>query len=148
MIGGTYEIQVGASLQDIRLSQSVEVSGTEVQSALTIENKVPLSAQDFYSIYTYERTHFSNMVPGEFTAKNSLIQMAPYSPLARRWIRIGKCITKLMYPTKTMRDPEVRMMLEGILEGNIDSVCNQSGGLVKRKTIEKIIHSANRRDEG
>lgn len=148
MIGGTYEIQVGASLQDIRLSQSVEVSGTEVQSALTIENKVPLSAQDFYSIYTYERTHFSNMVPGEFTAKNSLIQMAPYSPLARRWIRIGKCITKLMYPTKTIRDPEVRMMLEGILEGNIDSVCNQSGGLVKRKTIEKIIHSANRRDEG
>ena len=50
-----------------------------------------------------------------------------------------------MYFPKPMHDPEVRMMWEGIADGNIDSVCNQSGGLVKHKTILKIVRSANRR---
>ena len=49
-----------------------------------------------------------------------------------------------MYFPKSAKDPEVRMMLEGILEGNIDSVCNQSGGIVKKKTIMKIVESANK----
>ena len=38
------------------------------------------------------------------------------------------------------------MTLEGIMEGNIDSVCNQSGGIIKKKTILKIVDSANRRE--
>lgn len=70
--------------------------------------------------------------------------MQPYSKLARKWIRIGKLLAKLMYFPKSAKDPEVRMMLEGILEGNIDSVCNQSGGIVKKKTIMKIVESANK----
>lgn len=49
-----------------------------------------------------------------------------------------------MYFPKSMQDPEVRMMTEGILEGNIDSVCNQSGGLIKNRTIKKIVDSANK----
>lgn len=76
--------------------------------------------------------------------ENSLIQMAPYSRLARKWIRIGKIVAKLMYFPKSVQDPEVRMMMEGILEGNIDSVCNQSGGLIKNRTIQKIVDSANK----
>ena len=84
------------------------------------------------------------MKPGEFTTKNSLIQMAPYSRLARKWIRIGKIAARLMYFPKSVQDPEVRMMTEGILEGNIDSVCNQSGGLIKNRTIQKIVDSANK----
>ena len=103
-----------------------------------------LTKEDFDRIYTYSRTHLSHTVPGEFTTKNSLMQMQPYSRLARRWIRIGKLAARLMYFPKSVKDPEVRMMLEGILEGNVDSVCNQSGGMVKRKTILKIVDSANR----
>lgn len=105
---------------------------------------VPLSEEDFCSIYTYRRTHLSDTRPGEFTAKNSLSQMQAYSRLARMWIRIGKIAIRLMYFLKSVKDPEVRMMLGGIMEGNIDSVCNQSGGIVKKKTIMKIINSANR----
>lgn len=70
--------------------------------------------------------------------------MQDYSHLARMWIRIGKIAVRLMYFLKSVKDPEVRMMLGGIMEGNIDSVCNQSGGIVKKKTIMKIINSANR----
>ena len=72
------------------------------------------------------------------------MQMRPYSRLARKWICIGKLAVRLMYFPKPLKDPEVRMMLEGILEGNLDSVCNQSGGLIKHKTIIKIVNSANR----
>ena len=144
VIGGTYEIQVGASLQDIRLTGEAEVEGTAVKSILSVDTPVPLSEKDFNLVYTYSRTHFSDMHPGEFTTKNSLMQMRPYSRLARKWICIGKLAVRLMYFPKPLKDPEVRMMLEGILEGNLDSVCNQSGGLIKHKTIIKIVNSANR----
>lgn len=144
VIGGTYEIQIGASLNDIRLTKEMEISGVELKGPLSLKNPVPLTKEDFDRIYTYPRTHLSHTVPGEFTTKNSLTQMQPYSRLARRWIRIGKLAARLMYFPKSVKDPEVRMMLEGILEGNLDSVCNQSGGMVKRKTILKIVDSANR----
>lgn len=144
VIGGVYEIQVGASIQDIRLSEKLEVAGEELVCPLTLKTPVPLSEEDFGLIYTGQRTDFTHRAPGEFTTKNSLIQMQPYSALARRWIRIGKIAAGLMYFPKSMKDPEVRMMVEGILTGNIDSVCNQSGGVVKKKTIQKIVDSANR----
>ena len=144
VIEGVYEIQIGSSLQDIRLSETVEVNGTKLVSPLYRNTKVPLSEKDFNMIYSYPCTHFSDMKPGEFTTKNSLIQMAPYSRLAKKWIRIGKIAARLMYFPKSMQDPEVRMMTEGILEGNIDSVCNQSGGLIKNRTIKKIVDSANK----
>lgn len=143
-IGGRYEIQVGASLQDVRLSGEIEVDGTEMDFPLKKSAEVPLSDRDFHLIYHNPLTHFSNLKPGEFTTKNSLAQMQTYSRLARKWIRIGKLAVRLMFFPKSLKDPEARMMLEGILEGNIDSVCNQSGGLVKKKTIDKIVASANK----
>lgn len=144
VIGGKYEIQVGASLQDIRLSGEMEVTGTEMKDLLKKSAGVPLSEQDFHSVYHYPLTHFSDLKPGEFTTKNSLQQMQVYSKLARRWIRIGKILVRLTYFPKSLKDPEARMMLQGILEGNIDSVCNQSGGLINKTTINKIVDSANR----
>ena len=145
-IEGIYEIQVGASVQDIRLSGRIVVDGAELDFPLKKTAKVPLSQKDFCLIYTYPYSNLSGIKPGEFTTKNSLIQMAPYSALARRWIRIGKLFARLMYFPKSMQDPEVRMTVEGIMEGNIDSVCNQSGGIIKKKTIMKIVDSANRRE--
>ena len=71
--------------------------------------------------------------------------MQEYSRLVRRRIKLGKILVRLMYFPKSLSDPEARMMLEGILEGNIDSVCNQSGGIIKKKTMNRIVASANRR---
>ena len=144
VIGGLYEIQIGSSVQDIRLTGRVQVSGVPLIFPLKRSARVPLSKEDFYAIYHNPPTHFSHMKPGEFTTKNSLMQMKPYSGLARKWIRLGKILARLMYFPKSMKDPEVRMMSEGILEGNIDSVCNQSGGVVKKETILKIVNSANK----
>lgn len=144
VIRGEYEIQIGASIQDIRLKEGVEIEGVAWKGSLDLNTPIPLSQKDFDTIYTYRRTHFSDTKPGEFTAKNSLMQMKPYSGLARRWIRIGKLAARLMYFPKSLNDPEVRMMTEGILEGNVDSVCNQSGGIVKYETIQEIVDSANR----
>ncbi len=145
-IEGIYEIQVGASVQDIRLSGRIVVDGAELDFPLKKTAKMPLSKKDFCLIYTHPHSNLSGIKPGEFTTKNSLIQMAPYSALVRRWIRIGKLFARLMYFPKSMQDPEVRMTVEGIMEGNIDSVCNQSGGIIKKKTIMKIVDSANRRE--
>ena len=148
VIGGTYEIQVGASVQDIRLAEKIDIAGGKLYFPLKKCAGVPLSEEEFTAIYRYPRTHFSDTKPGEFTAKNSLMQMQPYSKLARKWIRIGRLFARMLYFPKSMKDPEVRMLLEGILEGNLDSVCNQSGGIIKKKTILKIVDSANKSKEG
>lgn len=144
VIGGDYEIQIGASLEDIRLKQEISVEGVSMESPLTLGCDVPLSEDNFEKIYTYQRTDFSHLKPGQFTLKNSLLQMSPYSSLARKWIAIGKMYARLTYFPKSLKDPEVRMMVEGIVEGNVDNVCNQSGGFIKRDTVMKIVESANR----
>ena len=147
VIGGEYQFQVGASLQDIRLSQNIRIEGMTLKSPLTMHTQVPLSEADFDAVYDYPKTHFSQTKPGEFTTKNSLRQMQPYSFLARIWSRLGALAARVFYFPKSPRDPEVRMIAKGILEGNIDSVCNQSGGMIKHSTIQKIVDSANRGDK-
>ena len=121
------------------------MEGVKLQCPLTIHTSIPLSEEDFDAVYTYQRTCFSHTKPGEFTTKNSLRQMQPYSAPARKWSRIGMLAARVLYFSNPFNDPEVRMMSEGILEGNIDSVCNQSGGMIKHSTIQRIVDSANRR---
>ena len=144
VIEGEYEIQIGSSLNDIRLKMPCSIEGEKLECPLTLDNKIPLSKEDFEKIYTYERTNFSDLKPGEFTLKNSLAQLEKYSSLARRWVRIGKLLIKLKFITKKSDDPEIMMMTEGMMEGNIDTVSNQSGGLIKFRTAKKIVDSANR----
>ncbi len=142
-IAGRYGIQVGASLNDIRLECETDIEGVSMNSPLDIHRQIPLSDEDFGILYEHERTSFSDTKPGGFSTGNSLAQLAPYSALARRWAFIGSLIARFMYPGRSASDPEVRMTLGGILEGNLDTICNQSRGLISPKTIAKIVDSAN-----
>ncbi len=147
IIGGGYEVQVGASLQDIRLTKNIEISGEHIKCPLNSETFVPLSDKDFDAIYNYPRTCFSILRPGEFTTRNSLIQLKKYSWRARFLLCIGRLYIRFRYFPKSSKDPEVRMMLEGFTEGNIDSICNQNKRLIKHKTIVNMIKSANKKAE-
>ncbi len=147
IIGGGYEVQVGASLQDIRLTKNIEISGEHIKCPLNSETFVPLSDKDFDAIYNYPRTCFSFLRPGEFTTRNSLIQLKKYSWRARFLLCIGRLYIRFRYFPKSSKDPEVRMMLEGFTEGNIDSICNQNKRLIKHKTIVNMIKSANKKAE-
>ena len=142
-IAGRYVIQVGASLNDIRLECDTEIEGVSLKCPFNIRRPIPLSDEDFGILYEHEKTSFSDTRPGGFSTKNSLAQLRPYSALARRWTFIGRLIARFMYPGKSASDPEVRMTLGGILEGNLDTICNQSGGIITPKTIAKIVDSAN-----
>lgn len=153
-IGGEYEIEISKSVGNIIMSQKVEVTG-EIPSSVAgdfptyfvngmgknRENR--FSIEDFKKIYEYPISDFTNTLPGGFSAKNSLKQMAPYSKRARLLLRIGKIAARIM-TGKPLSDSETRMMYEGISEGNIDSVCNQSGGIISKKMIDGIIASANK----
>ncbi|MCR5687824.1 MAG: glycoside hydrolase family 3 C-terminal domain-containing protein [Lachnospiraceae bacterium] len=145
VIGGEYEIQVGSSLDDIRLKESLSVSGQALVFPLKLCH-VPLSDENFKKIYSHEITDFSHPGRGQYSAKNSLGQLSAKSLPARLWLAFARTAAKLMYPLKSSDDPEVRMMLEGIREGNIDTVCIQSRGLMSRKMMKKIIDSANSAD--
>ena len=144
VIGGEYEIQISASLNDVRLKGKISIEGEKLKCPLSKKCNIPLCQSDFDKIYTYPKTHFSSLKRGEFSLKNSLSQLAPYSAKARLFMAFGKLAVKLMFFTKPFNDPEVQMFYGGIVEGNLDTVCNQSGGLLKRKTMQKLVDSANR----
>lgn len=148
-IAGEYTIEVSKFVGNVLLEQKVLVEGEtpENQRALYPSYfkgaKEHFKDDEFDQLYAMEKSDFSNIKPGEFSVKNSLSQMAPYSSKARRLIRIGRLAARFI-TRAPLDDPESRMILEGISEGNIDSVCNQSGGFIKHKAIEKIVMSANK----
>ena len=101
------------------------------------QTKERFKAEDFARLYKKPLTDFSHIQPGQFTTKNSLIQMVPYSSSARILLKIGRMAVRFMTHS-SLEDPESKMMLGGIEEGNIETVCNQSGGFISHKFIERI----------
>lgn len=152
--GGEYKIEISKSVGDVILSESISIDAPKPVSQRElypsyfvdiIENNgidSRFAEEEFRKLYAEDIPDFSNVAPGEFSAKNSISQMAPYSLGARCLLKIGKIAARIMTGSP-LSDPEARMIYEGIAEGNIDSVCNQSGGIISHKIIEKIIESAN-----
>lgn len=158
-IPGKYDIEISKYIGNVILFKPIEIEKENALNGLhnckynikelpSYQRDLAATANrftrdDFEKIYGGSISDFTNVGPGHFTAKNSLSQMAPYSSKARFWLRFGKIATRVM-TGKSINDPEARMMYEGISEGNIDSVCNQSGGIVSAKTIQNIIAQANK----
>lgn len=153
-VSGNYQIEISKAVGEVILSKTLniegEVLGSQREDFSTYfeggesDNNSLFAKEEFAKLYGRPFSDFSNIYPGKFTAKNSLSQMAPYSFGARLLLIIGKLAVRIM--TKApLNDPEARMMYEGVAEGNIDSVCNQSGGIISKKMVDRIIASANRR---
>ena len=153
-IAGEYVIEVSSEINRVLCSQTIEIEGKKAFEEAELypsyfakkqnsDKGIRFDLDDFRKLYGRDLSDFTNTRPGMFTAKNSLIQMAKYSRGAGMLIKIGR-LAAVMITKAPVDDPETRMMCEGIAEGNIDSVCNQSGGIISHRMIEKIIKSANR----
>lgn len=158
-VPGEYLIEVSKSVGDVILSEKIAVSSrvgidTKVSGLLSQREKLRsyfpdsevkerFDENEFRILYGKELSSLSDTKPGEFSAKNSLKQMAPYSKKARFLLKFGKIVTRFMTGSP-LDDPESMMIYEGISEGNIDSLCNQSGGIISHKMIMKVIKQANK----
>ncbi|MDD6193396.1 MAG: fibronectin type III-like domain-contianing protein, partial [Lachnospiraceae bacterium] len=152
-VEGEYDICMGASVRDIRLGETIRVEGQIPMRGQ--KEKLPSyfpgsgepfapTREDFVALYGRELSHFTNPQRGSFTMKNSLRQLAQVSTEGKVALWIAERVGRLMTLGKPKNDPEVMMMIEGICDGNMDSVVNQSNGLVKYRWMKQLIEKANR----
>ncbi|HAH61573.1 MAG TPA: glycosyl hydrolase [Treponema sp.] len=152
MPSGTYAVLAAASVADCRLSAELIVQGTEYDrddrtelGSYFIRNGTHLQAthEQFRILYGKETSTFDVLKKGSFTVQNSLEQLASRSLLGKivKWIAVHSVY--LMFKKTSRCDPEIVMMINGILEGTIDSVVCQSKGLVPYRIAEAVVLSAN-----
>ena len=142
-VAGKYEVLVGASSRDIRLSKEIEMSGAELCYKVSLEKQIPLTDSDFAKIYQYEIVDFSHIKPGDFTVKNSLTQLATACVEGKILLKLAKSACRIMMLPKPKTDPEVVMMMEGVTDGSLDSIVTFGTGAINIGMAEKLVEKAN-----
>lgn len=147
--GGDYEIIIAASVNDERLKASISVDGAQYdrddRKRLSdyFNKDFDITKEQFELLYGRPLSEFSNIKRGEYSTYSSISQLAQKSLPAKIMLNIVKLGAYIIYLGKPRDDPEVMMFVEGIVDGTIDCVVCQSGGLVKYKTAEALVLSAN-----
>lgn len=153
-VGGTYEILIGASSEDIRCTLSVKVNGNEnpLDQKKTLphyftqlEGTFEIPREEFRILYGKELTDFSNPKPGDYSIYSSIRQLQEKSGLARFFYKLSLGFMPLMFKGKKKDDPEVVMCMETFKDCPIEMVAAQSGGLITPKAVQKMLRQANRK---
>ncbi len=145
-VNGEYEIVVGASSRDIRLSKKLMVNAKEALD-LSGENYRPhiMREEEFVTLYNRPLSNYTHVKPGQFDLSNSINQLSRHSKAARTARFMLKRVGDLMYFGRSKKDPEVRMFTETVLDGPIDVVVCQSGGVLKLKWAKKLVEHVNKK---
>ncbi len=128
-VKGTYVIEVGSSLNDIRLSEEYSVEDGQIFT----KDDFP---QEAWKDFIYPAKGF-------FDKRSTVREMKASSPLIRLLLRIVKGQVGKIFPGREFDDPEVQMFWEGLMDGPIEAVAIQSDGLISRKLMTALIDDAN-----
>ncbi len=137
VVPGTYEIVAGHHVLDEELALEVEIQGEQQQ----ITDEVV----DFHASRLQEER--DQKKTDVYTMRSSIGQLAKHSMKAAILKKAAPHLLRFMYHGKPTSDPEVRMALEMVLEGSIDSVSSQSGGILTYENAQKIVEKANRKEK-
>lgn len=164
---GSYEIQVGASIKDIRLKKSVKVKGVKysvndreklpsyfvkqekASSKTAAKNSVNLDKlfthTDFAKLYARELPDDKAPTVGSFTIYNSFNEAAKLSPICKKIL--DKIIEKIIANNKkkglSETDPAVKIGIGGITENPLECSILLSANKVSRNHIDAIVNLAN-----
>ena len=158
---GTYQILIGASSKDIRLEGTVTVfSDSQIPNqqillkeyfdqlpengGLFHKSGLPISQEQFQTLYGRPLQFFDGAKPGEFTMYHSLNQLSQHSLFARITRSFARKTILKMFPGKKENDPEVMLLMQGMKEGTLDCVLCQSNGALPYRFGEAIVLFANR----
>ncbi len=133
-VKGNYEICIGASLKDIRLSAPVKIEGEEIEALV---NSDALEKKDIFAEHLRHKK-------GEFTLTDSLKEMAEESKYVNRLLKLYRMLLILTSRSKSKDDPAVKINITGIEENPLESLISISGGRITEKRARKIVSFANR----
>ena len=155
---GEYEIQICASLSDIRLSEKIQVSGenynaddrTELSSYFGPASDSLFSHSDFEKLYrTCGEDLPQDKAPeaGTFTIYNSLEEGAKISGHCKK--QLDKIVSSIIEDNRKMgrneNDPAVKIAVCGMSENPIESIILLTACKFKPKFARALVHMVNKK---
>ena len=145
---GEYRIEVGSSSRDIRLSESITVSGEDVKS--NCPDSWYHSLIESPTREEWERLMGHN-VPlsrepkkGEFTMDNSCLEMKKHSLMMQIQYMVTKSIvSKGIEGKKDMSNPTYKMMITSAVDCPMRSAVINSGGMMGESLARGMVLMAN-----
>lgn len=155
---GTYEIQVGASIKDIKLTKTIKVKGVKVNLAdketlpsycVPADGKVDVDTlfkkKDFVKLYGKDLPVDPSPVKGTYTMFNNLAEAMELSPLCKKIVNsiINRIYKENQKAGRSIEDPAVKIGVMGILENPIESLILIGGGQFKASQGRAIVNLVN-----
>lgn len=153
IIKGTYEVAVGASVKDLRLRKTVEVEGNdyfrddriEFPSYFKTQKKgMDIPKEEFEKLYGRPLSKLSERDRGNFDLTCSFSDVAQKSLFGLIIRGVIGIAFRFMFPGKTKKDPEMKMVTMGLEEGALEGLIANSGGAVSPKLADMLVMNANR----
>ena len=148
---GDYEIVIGSSVEEERLSKKIGVFGTEdlqderKRYDVYFEDPLKVDRQSFQILYGKPLSHFDQVEPGHFTKYHSLHDMKDHSVFARLLLRVIKKVIWRQFKGTHPKDPQVMMLIQGATYGPISMVSLQSDGALPYKLSQAVVDFANKK---
>ena len=146
--GGEYIIEIGSSSRDIRLSQSISISGEDVKSNCpdswyhTALGK-PIR-EKWEKLMGYSVPLSKEPKKGEFSMDNSCLEMKKYSLMMQIQYMVTKSIiSKGIEGKKDMSNPTYKMMLTSAVDCPMRSAVINSGGMMGESLARGMVLMAN-----
>lgn len=147
---GTYTVQIGASVQDIRLEESIDITGEEIaapvwQAGSWYENlSGEPSREEWETLMGHPVPIQAEPKKGQFTMDNTCLEMKDHSLVIKIQYKVTeKIIAKGFGGKKDMSDPAYRMMLICATDCPMRSVVISGGGAMSDSLAEGLLHMAN-----
>ena len=145
VLSSTYEILIGASIEDIRLKEMVKVTGTVEHLPYTeipswyIKPEGKPTLKDFEKIYGQEIKPYEPTKPGEFTLINTFNDMKD-NPVVQQ---IMNGMKAGMLQGQDENDPEMVFLFSIIFNTPLQRLVQQSGGETPMALMQAAVACAN-----
>jgi Beta-glucosidase-related glycosidases len=147
---GTYEVLIGASSDDIRLSAAIEKEGIKIENPIWQKrswyenpNGQPSKAE-WEKLMGKRMSNDSVLKKGDFDLNNTLLELRDYSFLAKIMCKsIEQTIAKGMGMKPDYTNQEFRLMIYSSMDSSLRGMIISSCGKFPAKLAECIVESAN-----
>ena len=145
---GEYVIEIGSSSRDIRLSESIRISGEDVQSNCPDSWYHTLAGiptrEEWETLMGRSVLLSREPEKGEFTMDNSCLEMKKYSLMMKiQYLVTKSIISKGIQGKKDMSNPTYKMMITSAVDCPMRSAVINSGGMMGESLARGMVLMAN-----
>lgn len=143
VLPGTYEIALGSSCQDIRLSKTIILDDA---FKTDVSKRSMKSLFNFADLSQNERATDEAFAPHEmFSFESSLRELSCYSVFAKMLCVLFKIVLRISSGAKNKNDPVYRMAVAATLDNTLQGLCISSKGAFPPFLAKLLLYCANRK---